>query len=349
MRVSIGRSWTRNRSAISASRSARPRRRDRRSARRRRCRWSSPAPCPRPPSSRWCSGEYGQHHAQLAASAAPPRRPRGAPGAAAPARSAARAPSQQLLLRQASARPARAAAARSGAISANGLSSRCLRERSSRHGRLVVGAAGEVEAADALDRHDRARPSSALAAASTASPRRAGGVAAARVDQPRARPARPGRRWAGRGSGGRPGRCTPPGRPAHISKPAIVVLGRSYGTSRTIVNRGPAVRAVDERVAEAPVARIEQLGEAVGAGRAVRSDRRARLAAGRALADREAALAELLERLGRDPLDRGERRRLERQPGQEALDRVGRRLHLDHHAARVVQHVAGQPSSPASR
>ena len=26
---------------------------------------------------------------------------------------------------------------------------------------------------------------------------------------------------------------------AHISKPAIVVFGRSYGTSRTIVKRGP--------------------------------------------------------------------------------------------------------------
>ena len=44
--------------------------------------------------------------------------------------------------------------ARSGAISANGFSSRRLRRRSSRTTRLVVGAAGQVVAAHALDRHD---------------------------------------------------------------------------------------------------------------------------------------------------------------------------------------------------
>ena len=50
---------------------------------------------------------------------------------------------------------------------------------------------------------------------------------------------RPGSRWAGRGTCGRPGRGTRPRTARTCVKPAIVVSGRSYGTSRTIVNRGP--------------------------------------------------------------------------------------------------------------
>ena len=69
-------------------------------------------------------------------------------------------------------------------------------------------------------------------------------------------------------------------------------------------------------------------------------DRRTRLPAGRALPDREAPLPQLLELLGGHPLDARERRRLERQPREEALHRLGRRLDLDDDAARVVQHVS---------
>ena len=108
-----------------------------------------------------------------------------------------------------------------------------------RHRVLVLGQAGEVEAAEPLDGDDRALPER---------PRcRLDRIGRARVvdrsRRPRTRAARAGRsqgrRSAGRGSAGPPGPRTRRGRPAHMSKPAIVVFGRSYGMSRTIVNRGP--------------------------------------------------------------------------------------------------------------
>ena len=102
----------------------------------------------------------------------------------------------------------------------------------------------------------------------------------------------------------------------------------------------PAVGAVGERVAKAAVGGIEQLGEAVGAGGAVGRNRGARLPVARALADREAELAGVLERLGHHAFDVRQRRRLRGQPLEEALDRLRRRLDLHHHAARVVVHVA---------
>ena len=180
-------------------------------------------------SSRWCSGEYG--------SITPSSRERGRDGRGDPARRATRgamhdrplaASAQSGARRRRGARSTSVAAiARSRAISANGRSSRCLRARSAGHRRLVVGAAREVEPADPLDRDDRAAPSSAAAAVLD---RGAGVDAAART---------PGRRSAGRGSGGRAGRRTRPGRPRTSRTPAIVVNGRSYGTPVTIVNRGP--------------------------------------------------------------------------------------------------------------
>ena len=54
-------------------------------------------------------------------------------------------------------------------------------------------------------------------------------------------------------------------------------------------------------------------------------------------------------RLRDHALDARQRRRLGHQPREEAIDRLGRRLDLDHHAARVVQdmarhaELAGQP------
>ena len=82
-------------------------------------------------------------------------------------------------------------------------------------------------------------------AAQRARPRRATGVAARRPARPsRRRSAQP--RPAGR-AGVRLGveaavervLVLGRGRRAHIAKPAIVVSGRSYGTPRTIVKRGP--------------------------------------------------------------------------------------------------------------
>ena len=117
---------------------------------------------------------------------------------------AARAP-----LRPAS--PERPAASTDAAISANGLSSRCLRARSAATAPLVVGPAGEMEAADALDGDDppvaqrpRGRLHEVSRAAGRDRRRRRG-----RAARPTARI--PGRRSAGRGSAGRRGPRTPPG------------------------------------------------------------------------------------------------------------------------------------------
>ena len=49
----------------------------------------------------------------------------------------------------------------------------------------------------------------------------------------------PGTRSAGRGSAGRAAPRTRGGSPAQSAKPRIVVFGRSYGSARTIVKRGP--------------------------------------------------------------------------------------------------------------
>ena len=80
----------------------------------------------------------------------------------------------------------------------------------------------------------------------------------------------------------------------------------------------PAVRAVDERVAEAAIGRVAQLGEAVVAGRRVRRDQRVGVAAARALDDTNRA------RRRRPVLSRRARRARAAaprgQPGEEALD-----------------------------
>ena len=89
---------------------------------------------------------------------------------------------------------------------------------------LVVGAAREVEAADALDRDDRAveqRSRGDLdARASTRGPHSGQAF---------------GWAWKRRSDGS----SYSAWQAAHMTKPAIVVVGRSYGTPVTIVNRGP--------------------------------------------------------------------------------------------------------------
>src|ERR1700733_685593 len=65
-----------------------------------------------------------------------------------------------------------------------------------------------------------------------------------------------------------------------------------------------AVGAVDERVAIAAVAGVEQLAQAVGAGRAVGRDGRVDRSTARAVEDLESTVAVRLALLGEHPLDR---------------------------------------------
>ena len=88
--------------------------------------------------------------------------------------------------------------------------------------------------------------------------------------------------------------------------------------------------------------RIEQLGQAVGAGGGVGGDLGIRGLALRAFDDLEPAVADRLPRFRDHPVDRGQRRRLSRQPGQEPLHGRVAALHLDQHAVRIVQDEPGQ-------
>ena len=125
-------------------------------------------------------------------------------------------------------------------------------------------------------------------------------------------------------------------------KDAIVVDGRSYGTPLDDRETGAAIRAVDERVAEAAIAGVAQLGQAVVAGRRVVRDERVGVAARDALDDAEVALARRGEPIAVDALDDGERRRLAGQPCEEALDGVRPAVDLEHDPALVVEHEAAE-------
>ena len=102
------------------------------------------------------------------------------------------------------------------------------------HGLAVGGVAGEVEAAEALDGEDLA---AAQQLGGRADGRRRVGCAAGghlhhlAVRRPAAAAARaarrPGRRWARRGSAGRPGPRTPAGRRGTAGSARIVVRSRS--------------------------------------------------------------------------------------------------------------------------
>ena len=122
------------------------------------------------------------------------------------------------------------APSRSAAISANGLSSRCLRDTQRGGGRRRAPPGRRGGSRPAPSRPPPAPPSA---------PR----------DRDGSRPARPrsaaqrgphtghafGWAWKRRSAGS----SYSARHRAHISKPAIVVSGRSYGTPRTIVKRGP--------------------------------------------------------------------------------------------------------------
>ena len=88
------------------------------------------------------------------------------------------------------------------------------------------------------------------------------------------------------------------------------------------MNLGPQFGAVDERIAEPPVGRIGQLGQAVGAGRGVGRHKCPPLAARLARRDRERGRAVRGHGGGGDPLDPRQRRRVPGQRLQERRDRA---------------------------
>ena len=157
-----------------------------------------------------------------------------------------------------------------------------------------------------------------------------------RRQQPQRAARTPGRRWAGRGSAGRP----------------VVVLGPAgartlearHRRQRPVVGDAahdreprPAVRAVDERVAVAAVGGVEELG----AGSRRRWRCRPRPARRGSPPCGLARIAKPRAPDGATPrataLDRRQRRRLRRAAAQEALDGVDVALDLEQDAALVVE------------
>ena len=136
----------------------------------------------------------------------------------------------------------------------------------------------------------------------------------------------------------------------------ILVLAPALGTQRKAGHRRarpvvrdvdddrearPALRAVDERVAVAAIGRVEELGEAVVAGRDVGRDQRTATGA-LARDDPELAFARRRQRCGRDGLDAGQNRSLVPQPGRERVERPAVALRLDDDARAVVEHEAAE-------
>ena len=202
----------------------------------------------------------GQHHPELAdararppaATAAPGRRGSSTIGRAGDASSSAAASSTTASCR---------AAATSAAITANGLSSRCLRARSVATAGSRRRQRGEVVAAEPLDGDD-------LAGA-----QRRRDLLERRVEL------RPAGRAAHRlGVEAAVGRVVVlgAGTPAHIAKRGHRRVRPVVGDRRHDRVARPAVRAVRERVAVAPVGRVGDLATAVGARGHVGRDERGR-------------------------------------------------------------------------
>ena len=203
----------------------------------------------------------------------------GLPGATASATGASRAPPQQHD-RAGRARQHRGLgvvdvgqrrrASRSRTSTANGLAPARLSCRSAPHRRRRSRPAGQVVAADPLDRHHRARGQRPLGG-------REGGIRSADrpacAGEPQQRPAvGAGDRLRVEAAVGRD-RGTRRRTRSHMAK-------RGHGGRRPVVRQaaddgepGPAVGAVDERVPVTPVGRVEQLGEAALAGGDVRRNR----------------------------------------------------------------------------
>ena len=277
----------------------------------------------------------GQHHAELAQRRAR-RRPRRARRGARGASTIGRAGEVSSALGRRVELDQRARLGHAGDHQRERLVLAVLARAQPRDRALVVGAAGEVVAAQPLDGDDRARAQQARRRGHGVLPRPAPAPSSSRRAA-----RRPGRRWAGRGSGGRAGRRTRPARGAH-REGGHRRLRAVVGDAAHDREARAAVRAVDERVAVAAVGRVEQLGEAVGAGRGVGGDERVGVAAGGAGDDREAALAGGRHARGRHAPTRasgGAR------PASAATNRstsARGALDLDLDPVHVVAHEAGQ-------
>ena len=151
VRVRIGRSWSRNASAIPASRATRVAVLERDRLVGDVARWSSRAARRASASSRWCSGVYGSITPELARARRDGRRDGARPPAAARARSAARASAAAAPPPRPSSTSA-AAAATSGDHQRERLVLAVLARPQRRHRALVGRHAGEVEPAEPLDR-----------------------------------------------------------------------------------------------------------------------------------------------------------------------------------------------------
>ena len=222
-----------------------------------------------------------------------------------------------------------AAASAEATISANGLSSRCLRDRSSATAPGSSARQARWYPPTPLTATIRPASSASTAAASGRRPGRSG--VAVGPQQRQRRPAV----GAGVGLGVEP------------AVGGVVVLRLAagahpepgHGRRRPVIghpadDREPraAVGAVDERVAVAAVVRIEQLVQAVAAGRRVRRDRGPGDAARRALDDLEPGMADRLAFLAQHAVDHGQRRRLVSQAHDEPVDHRVVALDLDQHA-----------------
>jgi hypothetical protein len=124
---------------------------------------------------------------------------------------------------------------------------------------------------------------------------------------------------------------------------------RAHGRGRAVVGQGgddgkarAAVGAVGEGIAEAAVARIEDLGETGRAGGQIRHDQRAFLAAG-AFADLEAHDAERVQERGFQALDDRNRGPVALEPQQEFAQGRLAPLGLDHDAGRRIADPAVEP------
>ena len=104
----------------------------------------------------------------------------------------------------------------------------------------------------------------------------------------------------------------------------------------------PAVCAVDERMAKAPISRVKQLSKAVVAGRGVRGDQGLTLPGRVALDDRETNAAGRADDLGIDAVDDRQWGGVALQRGQEAIQLPRIPLDLDEDPGGVVADETGE-------
>ena len=283
----------------------------------------------------------GQHHAEVARSAGPPRARRRRPVAFARSRSAAAARS--------------AASRRRGELDQLARRTGVGRHQRERLVLAMLASAQRATASSSSARQARwkppspltarIRPSRSSAAAASIGSRRGGSVLVARgVDQPRARAAHRTRVRLGVEAAIARVLVLAPALRAHLE--------RGHGRQGSVVGHtghdrepGSAVGAVREGVPVAPVGGIEELGQAGVAGGGVRRDRDVRVAGALRGHDRELALAGCGGVLRHQVLHGGHRRSVSCQSGQELLDPLRCALDLDQHSVLVVEHVTAELES----